>query len=220
LPVHDHGWHQIVFAAAGVLAVEDDETRWLVPPGRAVWVPAGTRHRLVARTAAELRTIYIAPSFAPLRDAVATFAVTALLRELVLHVVSIGMLDRHDAAHGRLARVLLDQLLEVDEYSFTMVEPRDPLARAASELLADDPTVPLRDVARRVGCSLRTLERRFPNVGTYRQQVRIARAIELLAGGASVTATAAEVGYATTSAFVVAFRKLLAETPARYVRLG
>jgi AraC-like DNA-binding protein len=65
------------------------------------------------------------------------------------------------------------------------------------------------------------LERSFTmhggtTLGRWRQQVRLARALELLAAGTSVTRTGTIVGYATTSAFIDAFRHEFGATPSRY----
>ena len=224
LRYHSHAWHQLVFASAGVLAVDVPPATWIVPPVRAVWVPAGMTHRLVARTRASLRTIYVDPAFAGARDRLAVFSVPRLLRELILHIVEVGMLDEEVPAHERLARVLLDQLDAIPDESPSLrtVQPVEPLARAAADLLAAEPGRSLDDVARTVGTSRRSLERSFAEhagttLGRWRQQVRLARALELLAAGGSVTETGADVGYATTSAFIDAFRREFGATPARYL---
>ena len=52
--------------------------------------------------------------------------------------------------------------------------------------------------------------------GKWRQQLRLLRAMELLASGEKVTAAAAEAGYNSTSAFISMFRKQLGTTPTRY----
>jgi AraC-like DNA-binding protein len=226
LRFHSHDWHQLVFASAGVLAVEVPPETWIVPPVRAVWVPAGTSHRLVARTRASLRTIYVEPSLAPGRETIAVFAVPRLLRELILHIVAIGMLDADVPEHDRLACVFLDQLAaDADEEALRIVQPVEPIARAAAELLAAEPGRSIDDVARVVGTSRRSLERSFSEhagttLGRWRQQVRLARSLELLSAGASVTETGANVGYATTSAFIDAFRREFGATPSRYFANG
>lgn len=52
--------------------------------------------------------------------------------------------------------------------------------------------------------------------GKWRQQLRLLRAMELLAWGEKVTTAAAEAGYNSTSAFISMFRKQLGRTPTRY----
>src|SRR4029077_1580671 len=43
-PAHAHDWDQLTYAASGVRRVHTDAASWVVPPHRAVWVPARTRH--------------------------------------------------------------------------------------------------------------------------------------------------------------------------------
>jgi AraC-like DNA-binding protein len=52
--------------------------------------------------------------------------------------------------------------------------------------------------------------------GAWRQRARLLSALQLLAENESVTQTAIAVGYASTSAFVAAFRRALGNTPGQY----
>ena len=40
IPPHRHDSAQLIHAATGVMTVETDDGLWVVPPQRAVWVPA------------------------------------------------------------------------------------------------------------------------------------------------------------------------------------
>jgi len=52
--------------------------------------------------------------------------------------------------------------------------------------------------------------------GRWRTRARLAASLAALAAGSSVDAAARQVGYATTSAYVAAFRREVGTTPARY----
>ena len=52
--------------------------------------------------------------------------------------------------------------------------------------------------------------------GRWRTHVRLRAALPLLAGGMPVAAAAHRVGYATPSAFVAVFRKIVGVTPGAY----
>ena len=54
--------------------------------------------------------------------------------------------------------------------------------------------------------------------GAWRQQARLLRGLEILAGGESVTSAALQVGFETPSAFIAMFRRAMGTTPARYFR--
>ena len=73
-------------------------------------------------------------------------------------------------------------------------------------------------LCRQVGVSVRTIERTFRReVGTsfeaWRRQVKLMKAIGLLAAGRSVKEAAYQVGYQQSSAFVEMFRRTLGMTP-------
>src|SRR5215467_3440278 len=46
LPPHHHERAQLVYGATGMMMVETRQGRWVVPPDRAVWIPAGMEHNL------------------------------------------------------------------------------------------------------------------------------------------------------------------------------
>jgi AraC-like DNA-binding protein len=56
------------------------------------------------------------------------------------------------------------------------------------------------------------------SLGRWRQQLRLAHALRLLAVGEPVTSVALDVGYDSPSAFVSSFRKTFGTTPGRYFR--
>jgi AraC-like DNA-binding protein len=77
------------------------------------------------------------------------------------------------------------------------------------------------DLARRVGASRRTIERRFRDetgmsVATWRQRLRLVEALRLLAAGEPVSRVAPAVGYSTPSAFGAMFVRHMGTTPGRY----
>lgn len=101
-----------------------------------------------------------------------------------------------------------DLLAAAQEVPLDLPSPRDPRARRFAELVTKRPgdDASIGDLARKAGASLRTLERCFLAetgiaVGEWRRRVRLFHALHLLEAGASVTAVAFDVGYASVSAF-------------------
>ncbi len=223
-PVRTVDWDQLAYAAQGVMSVRTVEGTWIVPPHRAVWIPAGVAHKLEMAGRVQVRTLFFEPRLAraqPRRCHAVN--VPPLLRELVLATVRLGMLRRTVAAEARLARVILDQLEMLPAVPLQLPMPRDPRARKAAELMQDNGGEPLSlaKAARAAGASRRTLERLFRaethmTLGRWRQRLRLVEALRLLAAGHAVTRVALDVGYESPSAFVSAFRKLLGTTPGRY----
>ena len=218
-------WNQLAYAARGVMDVHTADGSWIVPPHRAVWIPAGIEHSVHMAGTVAVRTLFFKRGLGrgrvPLRCQAVN--VSPLLRELVLRVTRLGLLHSDDTREARLARVVLDQLEALPIVPLQLPWPRDPRARAAAEHLIRDPAVPnaLMRAAKRAGASRRTLERCFNaetsmTLGRWLQRARLIEGVRRLACGIDVTSVALDVGYSGPSAFIAAFRAQLGTTPARY----
>lgn len=224
LPAHTHGWGQLVFAASGVMRVITDDAAWTIPPTRAIWVPAGVRHAITARGEVAMRTLYIdRPRADPLPVEPRVIAVAPLLRELILHVLSVGMLAPDRLEHDRLAGLLVDLILAAQPEDLALPLPRDPRALRLAALWRDHPadTRELAEVAREAGASLRTLQRLFPRetgltLEAWRQKARLVHAVERLCAGAGVTEAALDCGYQSPAAFSEAFSRQFGVPPSRF----
>lgn len=224
LPSHAHRRAQLVYASRGVMTVITDAAAFVVPPQRAVWVPGGVRHGIEARSAVDMRTLYIEPTAAShLPASVCVLQVTPLLRELILAAV-LERNQKPEGSYGRLTSVILDQIGAQPVAALSLPAPSDArLLRVTESLLADP--ADSRDLgqwAGEVGASKRTLGRLFSaqtgmSFRAWRQQRRLLRALELLGAGESVTTTAMELGYENASAFIAMFKRCLGTTPKRYL---
>src|ERR1700749_4075069 len=58
LDPHMHREAQLVYAASVTMQVPTPKGRWLVPPDRAVWVPARLVHAIDVLAGIEMRTLY------------------------------------------------------------------------------------------------------------------------------------------------------------------
>ena len=225
LATHRHDWDQLTYATAGVLRVATADASWIVPPHRAVWVPAGIAHAEQMFAPVSVRTLYLAPRIAKtLPRECRTLNISSLLRELILHVSRLGALDRQTRSHARLIGVLLDQLTEVSEVPLQLPLPHDPRALRFASLLQARPgdTATVGVLARQVGASRRTIERLFAQetgltVAEWRRRLRLLHAVRLLAEGEPVTTVALQIGYSSVSAFIAVFKKAFGATPSRYV---
>jgi AraC-like DNA-binding protein len=224
LPTHEHPWGQLVFAASGVMRVITDTAAWLVPPTRAIWLPAGISHGIRMQGEVAMRTLYIDGHRAePLPRLPRVVEVAPLLRELILHVLRIGMLTPDHATHDRLAGLLIDLLLDARDEDLRLPLPGDARALQLAHRLLRAPDDPrdLSQLADDAGASLRTLQRLFPEqtgltLENWRQKARLIHAASLLATGASVGNTALDCGYQSTAAFSAAFAKHFGVSPGKY----
>lgn len=222
---HDHSWAQVIFAPRGVMLVEANDRQWLVPPHRALWMPASTRHRIDTIGETWMRTVYLRRDLAARAVGIRVLEVLPLLRELLLEIVRRGALDESVDDEVSLARVLAAQLVTARDFGLALPLPRDPRARRVADYYRRTPggDEPLTTLARDAGASSRTIERLFVletglPFGKWRQQVRLQHAVRRLAEGVAVTSVGIECGYESTSAFVTMFRRALGTTPGEYVR--
>jgi AraC-like DNA-binding protein len=221
---HAHDWHQLIYASEGVMWVHTAQGDWVVPPNRAVWVPAGVEHGIEMTGKALVQTMYLAAGISgDLPRTCCAVNVSPLLRELIIHTVKLGMLDASIPSRARLIDFLKDQLSVLPATGLQLPLPSDDRAKRAVEWLRAHPDDPglIKSVARRVATSARTLERIFQKetgmtFGKWRQQLRLLQAMRLLAAGRPVTAVALDVGYESPSAFIAMFKRTLGTTPHRY----
>jgi AraC-like DNA-binding protein len=224
VPLHFHDWDQLVYASRGVMTVRTSEGAWVVPPQRAVWIPAMVPHTLTMSGIVAMRTLYLRKFVArALPRTCSVINVSPLLKELILHACGIGSLRKTNRLHRHLIEILLDQFKMVQMVSLQLPHPTDPRAVRVAEILTANPgdRRTLAQICKTSGASRRTLERLFQEdvgmtFGRWRQQLRLMHSMRLLAEGAKVTYAALETGYNSSSAFISMFKKTLGTSPTRY----
>lgn len=223
-PAHRHRRAQLVYAHRGVITVGTAQGRWVVPPSRAVWMPAGVEHWTSMPGQVQMRMLYFEPeSVRALPGTCRVVDVTPLLRELILEAVRIPNHYPPESRAARLMRLIVDEIRTMDVLPCELPMPRDAKAvEVARRLLAAlDCRWSLARWAREVGAAERTLARGFQrdtalSFGRWRQQARLQASLEQLAAGRSVLETALAVGYDSPSAFAAAFRRVFGVTPTGY----
>jgi AraC-like DNA-binding protein len=221
---HAHPFGQLVHASTGVMRVTTDRGAWVVPPQRAVWIPPNVEHDVQMVTSVEMRTVYVVPEALPHAPHTScVVAVSALLRELILEALRLPRPYPLGGSEERLFGVLLERISFSDVVPLHLPMPASrallDIARALQRDPSDERTLVAWAKASR--SSARTLARAFRretglSFGAWRAQLRLMRALELLALRHSVTDVALSLGYDSTSAFINKFRRHLGTTPARY----
>jgi AraC-like DNA-binding protein/quercetin dioxygenase-like cupin family protein len=222
---HTHADHQLAWAASGVLTVRTQASAWVLPPTRALWIPAGLRHETLSAGTATMRSAYVRPARCPINWAEPTpVSASPLLAELIDYLADP---DLEASRRTNAEAVLVDLLHPVAMTTIEVRMPADDRARKVADAIVADPADgrTLAEWGHDVGASERTLARAFlaetgVSFGRWRTLLRVQTALAALAQGEPVGNVARRVGYDSDSAFVQAFRRETGVTPAAYFRLG
>jgi AraC-like DNA-binding protein/quercetin dioxygenase-like cupin family protein len=225
IKAHWHARAQFIFAVEGTMAVRTPRRSWIVPPSRALWVPARTVHELQMYGVVEMRSLYIHHAAAPeMPSTCVVLNVTPLLRELVVRAVGLPTDYDEEGAEGLLMKLLIAEIRRLPHCSLDLPLPESSdLMQLCERILADLSTRrPCDFDASDLNTSTRTLYRRFLKetgitFARWKQQARLLESIRRLAEGTSVTTVAMDLGYESTSAFSTMFRRSLGIGPRAFI---
>jgi AraC-like DNA-binding protein len=221
---HRHERAQLIFATSGTMRVVTGAAMWIVPPQRALWMPAGIVHGIEMLDQVSMRTLYLRhDAAAAMPQSCRVLQVSPLLRELIVRATELPIDYDEDGAAGHLVALLLAELHDSQTLGLHLPMPSSPrlvaLCRALLEKPGDRRT--LSQWAATVSVSERTLARLFQketrlSFAAWRQQARVLEAMGRLGGGAPVTQVALDVGYDSVSAFSAMFRRAAGASPSAY----
>jgi AraC-like DNA-binding protein len=231
---HRHDWGQLVFSVTGAVRVGTEGGRaaatYIVPPSRAVWIPPGVVHAVTAIEQADLRTLYLWPGLlaGEVWASGRVLEVAPLLRELVLALPSAPdpqpQTTPAEAERQRgIERLILAELQRARPLALGVALPRDARLRRLCDAMLREPGrhAGLDAWAAEVGASPRTLSRLFrEQLGTsfaqWRSQLLLAHALTLAARKRPMSHIAAELGYASASAFTAMVTRTVGMPPSRF----
>ena len=241
---HSHPWGQVALSATGVVRVTAPRGSYIVPPSRAVWIPPGVEHAVTVIEDADLLTLYLHQPrgrCGPARSAAESagwrqcrvLEVTSLLLALALELDTRpdgrgSALDRDSRTRERrLAGLVFDELRRAAPVRLGVDLPQEKRLRRLCAAVIDEPSrhATLAAWAADAGASARTMSRLFRSeLGTsfvqWRQQVLLARAVPLAARKLPMATIAAELGYASPSAFAAMVRRSVGAPPSRFLGVG
>lgn len=224
-PRHAHRRAQLLYAVAGVMSVITDQGSFVLPPHRALWIPAGAPHEVSCRGPVSLRTLYFEHDICgALPDRCAVIEVSELLRALIVEVTRFHLEYDTSGREGRIVGLLLDEIAAARGARLHAAMPADErLVRVCRTIIANPASDDqLDDWARIAGMGRRTLTRLFRSqtgmsLAAWRQQIRMLEALSMLAIGRSVTVVAYEIGYDSPSAFTAIFHRTFGASPSHFV---
>ncbi len=228
LDTHMHREAQLVYAVKGTMQVTTPKGRWLVPPDRAVWVPALFEHAIDVLGDIQMRTLYFDVAWLSREKRSASLAAEFVVRvSPLLHQAILALFDASNSRERTelLVKLVMLELHQAEDSATFIPLPHEPRCRRAADIVLGDPTGAheIETLARAVGTSARTLSRLFSSetqlsFKTWCQRARIAAAIEKLSTDANVSVKqlASDLGYASVPAFSHAFRQVTGKTPTEF----
>ncbi len=222
-PPHYHLEGQLLFATKGVMLVETEDNRWIIPPQRALWLPPLHIHSYSLLSDTELRAIYVSSSLIAectnftKSDQVHVITATSLVKELIAGLFTE---DYNAPIHRKMALLLLEILSEAPPMAAELPMPRDErLFRVASDLMTSQHwEASLSDMADKANMSERTFSRLYMrdtgfSFRTWKQRARICASLDLLSNGVPIKQIAYQLGFSCPAAFSAAFRSIMGTTP-------
>lgn len=233
---HRHPWAQVAMSSTGVIRMSAARSTYIVPPSRALWIPPDVEHVVTVLEDADIRTLYVHPSALFLADGGApalspcaawpdcrVLEVSPLLRELVPHLDTAPGATVAGERERCIAALVLDELRRAAPVRLGIDLPADKRLRQLCEAMLDHPTrwTRLDAWAAHIGASPRTVARLFrselgSSFGQWRQQVLLAHALAMAARRRPMASIAAELGYASASAFTAMVRRTVGQPPSRF----
>jgi AraC-like DNA-binding protein len=220
IKAHQHAdHHQIVHAEDGIFRVSSDAASWVVPPGRAIWMPAARMHSIQCYTPVKMRTLYLHRSIDIGMDDCSVWSVSALMREIIVRLAE----DSCRGMEQHLISLLFSEIETLNTLPLKLPQPKDERLCRITDTISRHPADKrsLEDWASQLGFSKRNLIRRFQietgmTFRQWRRQSRLLSSLEKLANYEPVTRIALELGYESPSAFSAAFRVTFGVTPRQY----
>lgn len=213
---HDHPRHQLVYAVAGLMMAEADETTWAVPAGSGLIVPAGMAHEIRMVGEVRLQSLYIAPNVqgADAMEACQVVTISPLLAHLIAGLCDQGNPWPLTSRAHHLSQLILLELGEAPKSPLALPYPQDLRLRRVCAALMARPGHPgtIDHWADSAGMSRRSFTRRFQaetglGFGQWSRRLRCQLALQAIAGGTPEPKVASALGYASVYALQAMMRR-------------
>ncbi|TPG63384.1 AraC family transcriptional regulator [Ewingella americana] len=222
--LHSHPWSQIICVKSGVMAMNIEGQRYLVPREFAVWLPAGAEHSSYNRKTTRFCAIDISRELdVGLPSSPCLLTLTPIFNAIADDCFARNLIEPATETDMRMARVLLDQISQAPRQETYLPTSQCRLLAPVLAALEKNPAdnTSLAQWAARVYTTERTLSRRCQQdlgmgFAEWRQRLRFLHSISLLEQGKMVHDVALEVGYSSSSAFIAMFQQISGTTPQRF----
>ena len=225
---HWHARSQFAFALEGTMRVRTARRTWIVPPSRALWVPARTVHEIQMYGVVRMHSLYVdAANAVGMAADCQVLEVSPLLRELIVRAASVSTDDDDAMVQTLVIPLLLTEMRRLRPCALDLPFPESADLVGLCELLLSQLSDSARDISggRDDAISQKTLYRRFLqetgiSFARWKKQAMLLEAVRRLVEGAAVTTVAIDLGYESASSFSVMFRRSLGVSPREFAAMA
>jgi AraC-like DNA-binding protein len=223
---HLHQRGQLFCPMSGLAMASTSHGTWVVPCRRALWIPASVRHELRMEGVVEMQSLYFDTGvFTDMPDRCRVVAISSLMRSLMAEAVALPIRYDREGRSGTIMTLIGYEVGRLRELPLSLPLPTDKaLARRCLKFSASPKAnAKIDDWASSLHLTRRTFTRLFRretglSFVEWRQQACILAALLKLTAGASVTQTAADLGYDNPAAFSTLFKRTLSVAPREYIQ--
>lgn len=224
-PFHHHIKGQLIMPLSGFVKSRIEDAIWMVPRYCAVWIPSETPHSNEIEVSADICMLFVDPDIEGLPEKTCTLSVSPLLRELVVKLASEEKDYDQQGRVGRLAEVLIDELVSMPTERFEFPIPSEPRLNKLAYWMLEKPNnqTSIKQWAQRLAMSDRTLSRLVKQelgmtFGQWRAQLHVVVVLQKLSQKETVQRISEDLGYESVSAFITFFKKMFGKPPAQYMK--
>ena len=223
-PMHRHRRNQLLYASTGVMVVGTAHGTWVVPPQRAVWIPAGIDHEIRMIGDVSTRSVYLKDGvIADASDRCRVLGVTPLLSRLLMEAVDLPVAYEADERANHIMQLIIVELRSSVELPLNVPIPAHARLKSKCRRFLAEPNTgdTIDDWASDLHMSRRAFTRLFRqqtgmSLSEWRQQAIVVTALARLASGELVTTVALDCGYSGVGAFSSMFRRVTGVAPTVY----
>lgn len=225
---HDSGMHQhtkgqLLYAPVGCMSITLDGMQSVLPPTRAAWIPSGTVHCARMRNVVSYRSLYFSADLAKLLPKTMCIVEVSVLLQALIERMAFWDWQKLEIEQTNTLALFFEELALAPHQQLHLPLPQDPrLQPWLRSLTAGDlPPQKLNLLQAEIGACGKTISRLFSRetgmpYQAWRQQWRLLKSIELLAEGKRISTVAADLDFASDSAFISFFKQHTGATPAKY----
>lgn len=225
IATHQHRRAQFAYAVSGVASVVTDQGSWIVPPERAVWIPAGVAHEVTMLAPVSMMSLYLDPSVAIHHPTTCrVVGVSALVTELMREAADLDFPYVPGSRADLIMALLVHEIGRAPEQPLNVPFPSDPRLAARCRIYLEHPSPheTIDDWCADLSMSRRSFTRRFRAetglaFAAWCRQACLFAAMPRLAAGEAITTIAFDLGYESASAFATMFRRTVGVAPSRYL---